>query len=104
MKRLALSLVLFFGFSSAALADVAENYAKGCATCHGKTGDGKTKMGEKLGLKPLAEGIKGKSDADIEKALTDGVKKDGKEVMKSAKEKFNDAEIKELVGFVKTLK
>ena len=45
-------------------ADAKENWEKNCTKCHGPDGKGKTKMGEKLGIKDY-------SDAKVQGAIKD---------------------------------
>lgn len=90
----------------ASAADAKENWDKQCAKCHGPDGKGQTKMGQKLGIKDLADAkIQGdlKDDAAF-KSIKEGVKdKDGKQLMKAA-EGLSDDDIKALVKHVRTLK
>jgi cytochrome c553 len=85
--------------------DVKENWDKSCAKCHGPDGVGKTKMGEKLGIKDLTDAKVQDSfkDADAFKAIKEGLKKDDKTLMKAA-EGLSDDEINALVKHVRSLK
>lgn len=80
--------------------DVDKLWSKHCQTCHGPDGKGKTKAGEKAGVKDLtAADVKAELTKDKAlKSMTDGVKaKDGdKLVMKSFKDKLSDAEMQAL--------
>ena len=83
-----------------------ELWDKHCASCHGKDGRGDTKMGKKAGVKDYTdpkfqEALK--DDAAF-KAIKEGVKDKGKEVMKPFAEKLTDEEIKALVGYLHTFK
>ena len=65
---------------SARAADAKENWDKNCKVCHGADGKGKTKMGEKAGVKDytdpkVQEGMK---DEEMTKAIKEGVKDGGK--------------------------
>jgi len=62
MKYLA-TILLVAAFSGAAYADGAATYAAKCKMCHGAAGEG-TKM--------APEPIKGKSEADALKAISEG--------------------------------
>jgi cbb3-type cytochrome c oxidase subunit III len=73
----------------------AEVFKSKCASCHGEDGKGKTKMGEKLGVKDLA-GTK----ADVVKTVTEG--KPPK--MQAYGGKLTDAQIKAVADHVKGLK
>lgn len=110
MKRLAaaLSLALFASGATAAFADGVETWNKKCASCHGKDGKGKTKMGEKLKVSDLTSAdVQGKlTDKQITDVVNNGVKdKDtGKDKMPAYKGKLTDAEIAELVKVVRDFK
>ena len=66
MKKLVVfSLALLVaGAVSLRAADAKENWDKNCTKCHGADGTGKTKMGEKLGIKDY-------TDAKVQGAMTD---------------------------------
>ena len=86
---------------AAQAADVAENWSKNCAACHGKDGSGNTMMGKKSGVgnyTDAAAQVKF-TDAEAIKAITDG-----KDKMKSFKEKLTAEEIKDLVGYIRAFK
>lgn len=93
----ALVTVFFAGHAVAADADVAKLWSKNCQTCHGADGKGKTKSGEKSGVKDLSLAeVKGKLDkAKAVAAIKDGVKeKDSdKMAMKAYADKLSAAEI-----------
>jgi mono/diheme cytochrome c family protein len=93
--------------ASAALAgDAKELWDKNCASCHGKDGKGDTKMGKKAGVKDYTD-AKFQAEYNEEKgakAIKEGVKDNGKEVMKPFAEKLSDADIKALAAYVKTFK
>lgn len=87
-------------------ADAGTNWTEHCAKCHGPDGKGQTKMGKKLGLRDLSDAqMQAKfTDADAIKAMKEGVKdKDGKQTMKPA-EGLSEADMKALVGYVRSLK
>lgn len=80
-----------------------------CATCHGADGKGQTDSGKKMGIADYTDAAwqKSKTDADIKKAISDGInrEKDGKkQEMEAYKEKLDAAQIDGLVAFVHTLK
>jgi mono/diheme cytochrome c family protein len=88
-------------------APAAENWENQCTKCHGADGKGQTKVGKKLNLKDYSDAkVQAEmKDADMAKAITDGVlDKDGKEKMKAFKEELTAAEITELVGYVRKFK
>ena len=62
MKRIALALAVL-GIASSAHADAAATYAKKCAMCHGKAGEG-----AKMAPKPIA----GLPAAETKKAIVEG--------------------------------
>ncbi len=82
--------------------DVKAIYEKQCAKCHGPDGKGQTKMGKQSGAKDYTDP---KVQAEITdevaaKALKEGVKVKGKEVMKPA-ENLTDEDIKGLTAYVR---
>jgi cytochrome c553 len=103
---LTLSIAIMAAASlSASAADAKATYEKDCAKCHGKDGKGQTVMGKKQGAKDYTDA---KVQADLKdeaafKAIKEGYKKDGKEVMKPS-EGLSDDEIKGLVTYLRTFK
>ena len=91
--------------TSIASADAAANYKKKCASCHGTDGSGKTRAGKKAGARDYttADGQKW-SDSEGAKAIKDGVKKNGKEVMKAYGDIYSSADIKALVQYIRAFK
>jgi cytochrome c553 len=91
---------------NAAAADGAELWNKNCASCHGKDGKGDTKMGKKNNCKDYSDAKNNAevTDEKLLKAIKDGVKDGGKEVMKSYAEKVNDEEAKAILAYFRTLK
>jgi len=89
--------------SGIARADAAAIYAKQCASCHGKDGKGDTKMGKKSGARDYTDKAvqKSFSDAEAVDAIKNGVKKNGKEVMKGYASKISDADITALVKYIR---
>ena len=90
---------------SARAADAKETYEKDCAKCHGKDGKGQTITGKKQGAKDYTDAkvqAELKDEAAI-KAIKEGYKKDGKEVMKPS-EGLSDEEIKGLVAYMRKFK
>jgi cytochrome c553 len=109
MKKLivfSLALVIA-GAVSARAADAKELWAKNCAKCHGEDGKGKTKMGEKLGVKDYTDpkvqaDLK---DAEMAKAIKDGVKeKDSDKVKMKGFPDLSDDEVKSLVAYIRAFK
>lgn len=87
-------------------ADVEANWKKNCASCHGQDGKGQTMMGKKAGAKDYTDPKvqEGFTDEEAVKATKEGVKKDGKTVMKPYADKLSDDEIKELVAYIRKFK
>ena len=81
-----------------------------CASCHGIAGKGDTEMGKKLAIADYTkpEWQKGKTDADIKKAILEGVKREKggiKQEMDAYKEKgIDDAQADGLVKLIRELK
>ncbi len=104
----ALTMILALTTSGLAFADGGALFNKKCATCHGKDGKGKTDMGEELKIPDLSDAKFQATftDADALKQLQTGTvdKETKKERMPSFKDKYSEAEMKELVAHVRTLK
>jgi mono/diheme cytochrome c family protein len=77
---------------------------KACAKCHGDDGKGKTKMGEKLkvGDMTTAEWQDKHKDAEMKKVTREGNPK--VKMPASGPDKLTDAEIDELIKFIRTLR
>ena len=98
--------VIFASAMVASAADAKENYDKSCAKCHGADGKGKTKMGEKLGMKDYTDAkVQAELKDDVAfKSIKEGMKdKEGKTLMKPA-EDLSDDDIKALVKYMRTFK
>jgi cytochrome c553 len=107
MKKLLTLTIAIMAVSALATkaADAKATYDKDCAKCHGKDGKGQTMMGKKQGAKDytdpkVQEELK---DEAAFKAIKEGYKKDGKQVMKPA-EGLSDDEIKALVAYMRKFK
>lgn len=87
-------------------ADVAENWGKYCASCHGKDGKGQTKAGKQSGAKDMTEAAyqDSKKDDTMFKIIKEGLKDRGAVVMKPFEGKLTDDEIKALVAHVRAFK
>ena len=95
------------GVVTASAAEVKETWAKTCAKCHGEDGKGKTKMGEKLGIKDYTDSkIQADlKDPDMTKAIKEGVKeKDSDKMKMKGFPDLSDDEVKALVAYVRTFK
>ena len=76
-----------------------------CASCHGQTGKGDTDKGRELKVEDMsAAKYQGKKDADLQKAVTDGVKMDGKEVMPSFKDEITPEQAAALIKYTRSFK
>ena len=76
-----------------------------CASCHGQTGRGDTDKGKELKVEDMsAAKYQAKSDADLKKAILEGVKMDGKEVMPSFKDEITPEQAAALIKFTRTFK
>lgn len=101
-QRIALlvaSLLLFCACARSA-DDAAALYKTKCAACHGADGSGNTAMGKAFKLRDLgSDEVQAQTDAQLT-AITS----DGKGKMPAYKGKLTDDQIKELVGYIRTLK
>jgi mono/diheme cytochrome c family protein len=104
--RLLMITLLSLALPGFALADAKDTWDHSCARCHGADGAGQTKIGKKLGLKDYSSAdVQAKlADADILKAIQDGVIVDGKQKMPSYKDKISDDDAKALVGYMRSFK
>jgi len=80
-----------------------------CASCHGVDGKGQTDQGKKMGIADYTDAgwQKGKTDADLKKAINEGVnrEKNGKkQEMEPYKEKLEADQIDGLVSYIRSLK
>lgn len=107
LVAIAAALVMMTG-TVAEAADAAALWDKNCASCHGKDGKGKTKMGEKLQVKDLTDpAVMSKLNKDkVTASMTKGVKGDegDKLVMKSFSEKLTPEEIQALADYTLAIK
>jgi mono/diheme cytochrome c family protein len=97
LQRIALfSFILALALPPLAAAQsAADNYKAKCAMCHGA--DGSKSM---MGAKPLSGAeVQAMSDADLNAAITNGKGK-----MPAYKGKLTDAQISDLVKYIRTLK
>ena len=99
--KVALAVMAFaMVFSTWSLADGAADYKAKCAMCHGPDGKGDTAMGKKFGLKDMGSAeVQGKSDADLTAIVTNG-----KDKMPAYKGKLTDAQIADVVKYIRTMK
>jgi cytochrome c553 len=97
--------LLMAGAVSVRAADAKETWDKNCAKCHGEDGKGKTKMGEKLGVKDYTDAkVQAEmKDEKMLKSIKEGVKEDDKTKMKAFAD-LSDAEVKALIAHVRAFK
>jgi mono/diheme cytochrome c family protein len=98
--------LLIAGAVSVRAADAKAIWEKDCAKCHGPDGQGKTKIGEKLGIKDFTQAKvqDAVKDEALAKAIKDGVKEGEKTKMKGFGDTLSDEEIKALVKYVRAFK
>lgn len=98
---------LLLGASALAQDDakVARAWKAKCASCHGQTGKGDTDKGKELKVEDMtAAKYQSKSDDQLKKAVTDGVKADGKEVMPGFKDELTPDQVAALVKYTRSFK
>ncbi len=106
MKRV-LQLVALFSFAlalalppMAAAESGADLYKSKCQGCHGPGGVPNAGMAKSMGMKPLGESdVQAMSDADLTATI-----ENGKGKMKGFKGTLSDAQVKDLVTYIRTLK
>ena len=109
MKRkitIGIICTLILGAVPVLAADAKANYDKHCAKCHGPDGRGQTKMGKQSGAKDYTDPkVQAEfDDAKAAKSIKEGQKVNGKEAMKPFGDKLTDAEIKDLIAFMRAFK
>lgn len=108
MKRIIIVSValLVAGAVNVRAADAKENWEKNCTKCHGPDGKGKTKMGEKYGIKDYTDAKvqDGMKEEAMIKAIKEGVKDGEKTKMKPYADALSDDEIKALVKYIRDFK
>ncbi len=78
----------------------ADTYKSKCQACHGPAGVPSDGMAKAMGVKPLGgPDVQGMSDSDLTAAITNGKGK-----MKPFKGTLTDAQIKDMVSYIRTLK
>ena len=106
MKRV-LQLIALFSFAlalalppMAAAESGADLYKSKCQGCHGPGGVPSAGMAKSMGMKPLGEpDVQAMSDTDLTATI-----ENGKGKMKGFKGTLSDAQVKELVSYIRTLK
>lgn len=102
MAALAASLLIAIAPATGAASPAWEKH---CVSCHGVDGKGKTRMGQRLKIRDLADAARQAefSDGEAFNAVRHGLKDaNGRTVMKPI-EDLTDGEIDDLVAFVRTL-
>jgi cytochrome c6 len=94
---MALSLAIWS--EPAAADDAAPTYKAKCAACHGADGKGDSPIGKKMGLRDFASPeVQKMSDGELTTIIADG-----KDKMPSYKKSLKPEQIKDLVGYVRSL-
>jgi cytochrome c6 len=79
--------------------DAAGLYKGKCAACHGADGKGDTAMGKKMGLHDLASPeVQKMSDDELTAIIADG-----KDKMPSYKKSLKPEQVKDLVGYIRSM-
>lgn len=92
---------------AARAADATALWVQNCAACHGKDGAGHTRAGRMAGVKNLTDPAFQQTftDADATARIKGGLKdKSGKVRMKAFGDTLSDAQIADLVGYVRALR
>src|SRR5437764_14094034 len=98
MNKTTMVMLFALAFPVTALADGAAIYKTKCAPCHSPDGSGQTPVGKTLKVRDLRSAeVQKLSDAEITKVLSDGKGK-------MPASKLAPADIKTVVGFIRTLK
>lgn len=111
MKRFALitlaAVALAFN-AQAADKKIERLFGSKCGSCHGKDGKAQTEKGKKMAMRDIAsEDFQKISDADMTKAINEGLKKekDGvKQEMDGYKEEIKAPEVEALVKYLREFK
>ena len=97
---LLLAVLVLAVSTSAQAQDAGALFKAKCSTCHAADGSGNTQMGKTLGVPDLhSDEVQKKTDAQLIDAVTNG---SGKK-MPAYKGKLTDAQIKDLVGYIRGL-
>ena len=109
MKLKITSLIAASFIAAAGAASAADGKAlfeTNCAKCHGATGKGDTKMGQKAGCKDFTDAAYQATltEAKMTAAIKDGVKEGDKTKMKPFGDTLSADDIKALAAYVKAFK
>jgi cytochrome c553 len=101
-----LALILVAAASCGYAATAADNWDNNCARCHKADGSGKTAIGRRYRLKDYTDAAvqAAMKDDDMFKVIKEGVTEDGKVRMKAFKDDLSDAEITDLVAYIRKMK
>jgi cytochrome c553 len=112
MKRIHIPIIIVALAVAAATAraqeakpkDAKSNWTTLCKGCHGETGKGDTKLGQKLEVRDYTDPkVHAKlKDEEMFKAIKEGLKKGDNTLMKPYSDKLSDAEIKALVAHMRS--
>ncbi len=108
MRKIVLLMTL--GLAASALAtraaDAKENWEKQCQKCHGADGKGETAMGKKLKIKDYTDAKvqAATKDEEMVKTIKEGKKEGDKTLMKAYADVLSEAEIKDLVAYMRKFK
>jgi cytochrome c6 len=97
---LMLALAMVLPAFSVAADSGSDLFATKCAACHGKDGAGATPLGKTLKIRDLASAdVQKQSDKELS-----GIVSAGKGKMPAYKDKLTDAQISDLVKYIRSLK
>jgi mono/diheme cytochrome c family protein len=98
-SNIALAAILALAGGAGFAQSGSDTYKAKCASCHGATGMAESGAGKAMKVKPANDpDVKAMSEADMIKVTTDGKGK-----MPAFKGKITDAQIKDSVGFYRSL-
>jgi cytochrome c6 len=100
------SCLFILGAALGCAAPAADNWDNHCTKCHGPDGKGQTKTGKKLSIRDYTDAkVQAElKDAEMAKAIADGVKVNGKEKMKAYSGELSPAEVTDLVAYIRKFK
>lgn len=101
MKVFLASFLLLISFAAAAQAQSAGKsiFTSKCSICHGADGKGNTSIGKSLKIADLhSADVQKMSDADLQSVITNGKNK-----MPSFKGKLTDAQIVQVISYIREL-
>jgi cytochrome c553 len=104
-KTVILAIFVALAALTTEAADAKTNWEKHCTRCHGATGKGDTKMGKKMSVRDYTDPKvqAAMTDAEMTKIIKEG-KKEGTKTLMKAYTELSDAEIKDLVAYIRTMK